>query len=345
MNIQTFETMKTSFIKLYLLIALVVTVLFSCVSPRLVDDLKMRNERCEVDNATLKAENEKLTIKSTEMSSEIEDMRRSIRGLEKDTLILGTTLQKMTSNYNQINELYELLLQKNRELLSGNVTQTTKLMSKLQMTEEDLQKREDELKALERVLNSKERNLENLKVELQKREIRVNELENIINEKDAVVNELKNKVAKALYSYRNKGITVEEKNGKVYVSLEAQLLFATGSTTVDPKGKTALVKLAKILADQKDIDILVEGHTDTDKYKGGGAIKDNWQLSVLRATSVVRILTENSKIDPKNITSAGRGEYMPLDPANTEAAKKKNRRIEIILIPNLDELFRILGAN
>lgn len=305
----------------------------------------MRNERCAVDNATLKAENEKLTTENTEIASKIEYMRKSIRGLERDTMIMGTSLQKMTSNYDQINELYELLLQKNRELLSGNVMQTTKLMSKLQMTEEDLQKREDELKALERALNSKERNLENLKVELQRRESRVNELENIINEKDAAVNELKNKVSNALYSYRNKGITVEEKNGKVYVSLEAQLLFATGSTTVDPKGKTALVKLAKVLADQEDIDVLVEGHTDTDKYKGGGAIKDNWQLSVLRATSVVRILTENSKIDPRRITSAGRGEYVPIDPANTETAKKKNRRIEIIFIPNLDELFRILEIN
>src|SRR3989304_24015 len=142
------ENMKTS--KSYLLIALAVTSLFSCVSPRLVEDMKKRNERCADENAALKAENEKIITENKEVSSKNEYMKKSISGLERDTMILGTSLAKITSNYNQINELYELLLQKNRDLLSGNVNQTTKLMSKLQITEEELQKREDELKNLER---------------------------------------------------------------------------------------------------------------------------------------------------------------------------------------------------
>ncbi|MFH1321747.1 MAG: OmpA family protein [Bacteroidota bacterium] len=337
--------MKTPFVHSCILIALASITGFSCVSPRVVEDLKLKNERCEVDNVTLKAENEKLTIKSTEMSSEIEDLKSLITALERDTTIMGTSLQKMIKNYNQINELYELLLQKNKELLAGNVTQTTKLMSKLQMTEEDLQKREDELKALERDLDRKKTNLEELKDELKMREQKVNDLQKLIEEKDAAVNKLKDKVSSALFGFKDKGITVEQKNGKVYVSLEAQLLFATGSTQIDPKGKTALIELANVLEKEDDLNVMVEGHTDTDKYKGGGPIKDNWELSVLRSIAVVRILTENSEIDPKRIISAGRGEYVPVDPADTEEAKIKNRRIEIILTPELSELYKILESN
>lgn len=334
--------MKKSFKHSHLVIIIALTIPFSCVSPRVVEDMKLKNERCAVDNATLKSENENLTIANNEMTSQIDDLKKRMKAMARDTMILGTSLEKMSVNYARINDLYEILLDKNKELLAGSVSESGKLMSKLQMTEEDLQKREDELKSLERILEKKKGNLEELKTELQKREEKVRELEKIISEKDAAVTDLKNKVADALYSFRNKGITVEEKNGRVNVSLEAQLLFATGSTKVDEKGKSALKKLAKVLEEQTDIDILVEGHTDTDKYKGGGTIKDNWELSVLRATSVVRILTSSSKIDPQRITAAGRGEYMPIDPADTKPAKEKNRRIEVILIPNLDELFELL---
>jgi len=321
-------------------IVLITSVLISCVSPRIVDDLKKKNERCEVDNSTLKTENEKLTTSNTEMSSTIKRANKELRALERDTSIMGTSLSKMVKNYDQINELYELLLQKNRELLAGNVSQTNQLMTKLQMTEEDLQKREDELRLLERSLNQQQRDIDKLRADLEEREKRVNELEKIIADQEAAVTDLKNKVVAALRGFENKGLTIEERNGKVYVSLEAKLLFPSGSIVVDKKGKGALVKLAKVLEDNKDINIMVEGHTDTDKYGGGtGAIKDNWDLSVLRATSVVKILQQNSNIDPMQITAAGRSEYIPVDASN----KAKNRRIEVILSPNLDELFKLLG--
>jgi len=321
------------------------SLIFSCVSPRIVEDLKKKHERCETENANLKKQNEELTINSSEMLVELEDLRAKMKGLVRDTTILGSSLSKLTKNYNQVNDLYELLLQKNKELLAGNVTQTGNLMTKLQMTEEDLQKKEDELRLLERQLNKKRSDLDEALAQLQEREGKVNELEQIIADKDKAVKDLKNRVAAALKGFEGKGLSIEEKNGKVYVSMEAKLLFASGSIKVDTKGKSALVKLAKVLEQSNDVNVLVEGHTDTDKFQGGGAIKDNWDLSVLRATAVVKIMKESSKIDPMRLTAAGRGPYFPVDIGTSEAAKAKNRRIEVILSPDLDALYKLLESN
>ena len=128
--------------------------------------------------------------------------------------------------------------------------------------------------------------------------------------------------------------------------MDESLLFASGKTAVEPKGIEALKGLAKVLDQNADINIMVEGHTDDVPMKGNGDIKDNWDLSVMRATSVTKIiLTSSPNIDPKRITSAGRGEFFPLDPAKTPEARKKNRRTEIILTPKLDELLKVLGSN
>ena len=206
-------------------------------------------------------------------------------------------------------------------------------------------RKQDELKALEKKLDNKEKSLDNLNAELKKREERVNELEDILKRKDEAVNALKKKVTDALLGFEGKGLTITQKNGKVYVSLEESLLFASGSTSVEKKGESALIKLAKVLEENTDINILVEGHTDDVPMSGSGQIKDNWDLSVMRATSIVKILTKNSNIDPTRLTAAGRGEDMPLDPANTKEARAKNRRPEIILTPKLDELFKLLESN
>ena len=328
------------------LLAVLVCTAHSCVSPRVVEDLKSKNERCEVDNTTLKSENERLSTSKNEMEVELEDFKKEMKGLKRDTSILGTSLSKMTKNYDQIDELYELLLSKNKELLAGNVSQTNQLMTKLQMTEGDLQKKEDELRALERVLNARKVDLDLMKSELADRAKRVEDLEKIISDKDAAVKALKDLVANALKGFVSSGLTVEERNGKVYVSMEAKLLFGSGSTKIDPKGKKALVKLAKVLEANRDVNIMVEGHTDSDKYPSTkGAIKDNWDLSVMRATAVVRILKESADVHPRRLTAAGRGQYVPVDDGTTAAAKAKNRRIEVILSPKLDELFKLLESN
>jgi chemotaxis protein MotB len=258
----------------------------------------------------------------------------------------------MTKNYDKLNETYDLLLSKNKELLAGNVEENKKLIGSLQSTQEQLQRKEDELKKLADELEARKKNLDALKVdldfskqELQKREARLAELENILKQKDQAVLDLKRKVQDALLGFENKGLTITQKNGKIYVSLDESLLFASGSTKVEEKGVEALKKLAKVLEQNNDINVLVEGHTDDVPMAGKGDIKDNWDLSVMRATSIVKIITSNSKIDPTRLTAAGRGEYFPIDNAKTPEARKKNRRTEIILTPKLDELLKVLETN
>jgi chemotaxis protein MotB len=187
--------------------------------------------------------------------------------------------------------------------------------------------------------------LEALSAELKKREARVNELEEILKKKDQAANDLKKKLSDALLGFENKGLTITQKNGKVYVSMDESLLFASGKTNVEARGVEALKNVAKVLENNVDINVLVEGHTDDVPMKGAGEIKDNWDLSVIRATSVTKIMLSSAKIDSQRITAAGRGEFFPLDNAKTPEARKKNRRTEIILTPKLDELLKVLGNN
>ncbi len=198
------------------------------------------------------------------------------------------------------------------------------------------------LKELESNVNLQKQDLTRLQAELEARNARLMEMEEMLNEKDRVLDDLRTKVANALMGFEGQGLTVTRKDGKVYVSLDEKLLFKSGSTVVDPNGVKALQQLAVVLGNNPDINIMIEGHTDDVPFRKGSSVKDNWDLSVLRATSIVRILMENANIRPTNITVAGRGEYLPVDPAKTPEARRKNRRTEIILSPDFSEIFRIL---
>jgi chemotaxis protein MotB len=177
---------------------------------------------------------------------------------------------------------------------------------------------------------------------LKKREARLKEVEDALHKRDDATNALKNKLQQALLGFQQNGLTVDIRNGKVYVSLTDKLLFPSGSIIIDAIGKKALDQLAEVLNKETDINIAVEGHTDNKKVSNLGQIKDNWDLSVLRSTSVCRYLTEVEKIDPKRLTATGKSEYQPIDASNTPEALAKNRRIEIILTPKLDELYNLI---
>ncbi len=333
--------MKTNHQNIVLLF--IVVTLFSCVPARKYEELQTKQKSCTEENANLKAQNQDLEEKNIELKSNLDEIKKKLVGLKLDTSVLGKSLRQMTTNYDNINETYQLLLDKNKELLAGNQKATTELMLKLQKTQEDLQTKEDALRILEASLSKKEATLNKLNLELEKREKRVNELEAMISRKDSLVSLIKRKVKDALLGFENKGLTIHQKNGKVYVSLDESLLFASGSYDVGKKGIVVLKKLAKVLEQNPDINITVEGHTDNVPMKSKGAIADNWDLSVKRATSVVKIITSNSKVNPRRLTAAGRGEYLPLDTSNTPEGRKKNRRIEVILTPKLDELMQLLG--
>ncbi len=320
-------------------------IISSCVPARKFEEVKKKQESCESELSQLKLSHKDLESKYNEVNSGYNELKKRHDLLVNDTTTIGKSLRQMTTNYDKLNETYELLLSKNKELLAGNAAETKKLAGQLQLTQEELQRKEDALKALEKELNAKSKTLDELSAELQKREAKVKELEDVLSKKDAAVKELKRKVSDALLGFENNGLTVNIKNGKVYVSLEESLLFASGKWAVSPKGVEVLKKLGKVLEQNEDINVMVEGHTDDVPMRGAGDVKDNWDLSVMRATSVTKIILENSKVKPIRITAAGHGEFMPLDNAKTPEARAKNRRTEIILTPKLDELFQMLESN
>ena len=345
--------MKFSFLKTALLTGLGAALLVACVPSRQFEELQSKQKNCSDENTTLKSQNQDITTKLTECTASAVEAKKRLSQLVSDSTRQSNSMTLLTKTYDKLIETNDLLLQKNRDLLSGNATENKKLVGDLQLTQEELQRKQDALKLLGEDLDAKKKNLEGLtadlatsRSELQKREQKVNELQSVLARKDSTVNALKKKVSDALLGFENNGLTVQQKNGKVYVSLEERLLFASGSTAIDPKGADAIKKLAKVLEQNTDISVLIEGHTDNVPYNGsGGAIKDNWDLSVLRATSIVKIITGNSKLDPTRLTAAGRGEFFPIDPANTADARKKNRRTEIILTPKLDEILKVLETN
>jgi chemotaxis protein MotB len=320
-----------------LILVAVMTLFSSCVPSRLYDEMKSKKALCEEENIRLKAEMLENKTRLADLDVTLKDLERENNYLKKDTTTLGAGNRRLTNLYNELSESYEKLVANNDKLLSSNQSETRKIIQQLQQTQEELLRKEDSLKV-------REKNLAETLAQLKLREARVTELQKILDSKDSAVRALKETVSKALLGFTKDGLTVEQKNGKVYVSLEERLLFASGSTVVDPKGEEALKQLGNVLAKNTDISVLIEGHTDNVPIKGG-AIKDNWDLSVLRATSVVRILEKNKGINPVRLTPAGRGEYLPLESNSTYESRKKNRRIEVILTPKLDELFEVLETN
>jgi chemotaxis protein MotB len=210
--------------------------------------------------------------------------------------------------------------------------ETSTLQKQLEQKTIELQKKSEALVTLESELKAQEKLLK-------EREQRVNELEQLLKRQEEALILIKKKVTDALIGFESQGLKVELKNGKIYVSMEAKLLFKSGSIVVESQGKNALLQIGKALENEKDLEIVVEGHTDTDKLNSASIPRNNWELSVLRSTSVVEILLANSTMLPSKIVAAGRSEYQPIDLND----KAKNRRIEIIISPNLDELFNIIS--
>ena len=200
-----------------------------------------------------------------------------------------------------------------------------------------------QLEAKEQALASENERLEKLKKELEARSNRVAELESVIAAKDAAMTNLKNAISNALTDFEGKGLTIEQRNGKVYVSMENKLLFNSGSWAVGVEGKKAVKQLGTVLGDNPEIAVLIEGHTDNAPYTGSGQVKGNWDLSTKRATAIVEILQENESINPENLTAAGRGEFAPIADNDSTEGKAKNRRIEVILTPKLDEISKLLN--
>ena len=290
-----------------------------------------------------KTDNIRLEMQNREIEAKLAGLEKEMGSVKQDIANAESLRDKAVDDYNKISTRYSELQNAQDDLIKGNVKETQKLLTELQAAQANLQKKEDLLRQLEQNLDTKKSSLDELTFELEKRNARMAELEKILDAQKKIVQDLKNKVSEALLGFENNGLTVTMKNGKVYVSLDEKLLFKSASWDIDANGKNALKKLAGVLEKNPDIQVMIEGHTDNVPYNPGSSqLKDNWDLSVKRATTVIRVLLEGSKIDANRLTASGRSEYLPVDNRNTTDARQKNRRTEIVLTPDLTELYKLI---
>ncbi len=327
-------------IQVVLSLALIVAIGFvGCVPQRKFAEVKTAKDESDAENKELQRKLDNISATTKEQGTTIETLKKSVSKLNEDTLLYGKEYRRLRVMYDKVNDLNNELLSKNEKLLNSSLDENRKLLRDLEKAKEALQVKEDSLYKLEKSVKEKQAALAKAQKDLFDREIKIKELDSLLQAQRSASEMLKAKLEAALLNYKNKGISVREENGKVYVSMEAQLLFPSGKTDINPDGKAAIIQLAKIIQDEKDLNITVEGHTDTDKINSAGLIpRDNWELSVLRSTEVIKLITSNSTIDPTQLSASGRSEYHPLDAED----KARNRRIEIILEPNLKELYNII---
>jgi len=295
----------------YLIPTVFIVSLFSCATNSKLD-LFFQSKRYK---ETVK-DRDALMIEARQLKKDTTQMGVKFRELKKDTTELGIQLRRSIKDYAELQEIH-------RDLISKSGT-------KLAQLSEDLQLKSRELEAKENILRD--------------REVRLREMESMISKQDSITNRLNQIVKNALLGFKADELSVEMKNGKVYVSMTDKLLFKSGSAAVEDKGKQAIRQLSEVLNKNGEIDIAIEGHTDNIPIKTS-LYKDNWDLSVVRATTIVRMLSEEYKVDPKRLTASGKGEYFPVASNDDVEGRARNRRTEIILSPKLDELFNLLQKN
>ncbi|AWI25036.1 OmpA/MotB family protein [Flavobacterium pallidum] len=309
---------------------LIMALSSSCVSKKVYTDLenkfadlKKESRKMADDNEALLADKNKLEIDQSNLQKEYDKTKSERDKLQADLAAANANMKTLQASYSA--------LEKNSDdALQSNMTKNRELLAKLE--------------AKEKALAAEQERINKLMADFQERSNRVTELEEMMASKEAGMKKLKETLSKALNAFEGKGLTIEQKNGKVYVSMENKLLFQTGSWTVGAEGKKAVTELGKVLAQNPEIAVLIEGHTDNDKFAGAvGGIENNWDLSTKRATAVVNILSENKGINKQNLTAAGRGEFAPIASNDNTEGKSKNRRIEIILTPKLDEISKMLN--
>lgn len=301
----------------------------SCVSKKIYDDLENKYADLKRENRSLMDENSGIKTELTKAKNELASLQMEYDKTFSERNMLQSEYEAIKSNLENLKNSYDALEENSSAAIAKNSQKNRELLAQLESKEQ--------------ALAAENERLEKLKQELESRSQRVAELETVIASKDAAMRELKDAVSKALTNFEGKGLTVEQRDGKVYVSMENKLLFKSGSWSIGSQGKQAVEQLGNVLADNPEIAVLIEGHTDNVPYKGNAQLSGNWDLSTKRATAIVNILRKNTSINPENLTAAGRGEYAPIASNETAEGKAKNRRIEVILTPKLDEISKLLN--
>ena len=320
-----------SFSPFLIVFAIAISSLTGCVTMKQFEELQASCEEIDKENTELRLGSQDASIELTECEGQIATLTEAREALAADTARLGRFVSEAKDEMDRLRELNDALTDQNGGRLAALNDENRALLEDVGRIRAELQIREDALLALEADLAQRSADLE-------ARSARVEELESLLAAREKAAEVLRKRLEKALLGFEGNGLSVEQRDGKVYVSLEAELLFASGSDNVDDKGKAILRKLGDVIATQNDLEIIIEGHTDTDRLSSPNIPRNNWELSVLRATSVLDIIMGQPGVDPSVLTASGRGEFHPVDPED----KSKNRRIEVVLAPRLDDLFNLL---
>lgn len=329
--------MKNTF-RIVVLLVVVTTIFSSCVTKQKYNEMQLKLQRTQDELTFMTSENQNCQNAKKNLTAQLNSLTAEMEQLRADTLRLYRQARSAEREYEKAKKDYDELLQNFADVSTTNQSTINDLLG-------NLDKYKDELSVKEKMLAMQQDSLTRARAELAIKEQRINEMQNILAQKDAEVKALKDKVSNALKGFEGSGLKVHEKDGKVYVSMDDKLLFASGSWTINEQGLKAIKQLTQVLENETDISVNIEGHTDNVPYRGSGQVKDNWDLSVMRATSVVKALLQSGNIAPTRLSASGRSEYLPLDENNTPEARAKNRRTEIILTPNLDQLFQLIQGN
>ena len=313
------------------LACVVLSLTTSCVSKKIYQDLENKYADLKKEHNALSDENGLLKTDKNQLELDKNNLQTELNNTKAERDKLAADYAATKKNLDNLKASYAALEKDSNDALEANINKNRQLLA--------------ELEAKQKALAAEQDRLNKLKKDLEASSTRLAELEKMMADKEAAMKKLKETLSKSLKAFEGKGLTVTERDGKVYVSMENKLLFESGSWTVGSEGKKAVDLVGKVLGDNPDISVLIEGHTDNDKITGtiGGGVENNWDLSTKRATAIVNILSANAKVKKENLTAAGRGEYAPLMSNDTAEGKAKNRRIEIILTPKLDEISKMLN--
>ena len=316
-------------IKRLFILTLVIFTSTSCVSSKLYKELEGKYSNLKNDYDTLNADSESVLSDKNALQNQFDQLQSEYDATVLERNQLQQDLTALQKKYDALNDSYTALEQNSSKAIADNVQKNRELLAQLD--------------AKEMALAAENNRLLKLEADMQERSQRIAELEALIASKDQAMRDLKDAISNALTAFEGKGLTVEQRDGKVYVSMENKLLFKSGSWAIGADGRKAIEQLGTVLADNPDIAVLIEGHTDNVPFSSGGQIANNWDLSTKRATAIVQILSENEVINPESLTAAGRGEFTPIASNDTTEGKARNRRIEVVLTPKLDEITKLLN--
>ena len=316
-------------IKRLLVLTFLIFTSTSCVSSKLYKELEGKYSNLKNDYDALNADSEVVLNDKNTLQNQFDQLQKDYDATVLERNQLQQDVAALQKKYDTLNDSYTALEQNSSNAIADNIQKNRELLAQLEAKEMALAAENDRLLKLE--------------ADMQERSQRIAELEALIASKDQAMQDLKNAISKALTAFEGKGMTVEQRDGKVYVSMENKLLFQSGSWAVGSEGRKAIEQLGTVLGDNPDIAVLIEGHTDNEPFSSRGQIANNWDLSTKRATAIVQILSENTAISPESLTAAGRGEFAPIASNETTEGKSKNRRIEVVLTPKLDEISKLLN--